>query len=66
VVDRVVNESGRTEQRQRLLPAQVVYYVLGRAVFSRCVYEEVMRMLVGGLAWEDGWSSAWNVPAKAA
>jgi len=35
LVDRVVKEAGRTEQRQRLLPARVVvYYVLGLALFS--------------------------------
>lgn len=67
VVDRVVKESGRTEQRQRLLPARVVvYYVLGLALFSQCAYEEVMRMLVEGLSWESGWASVWNVPTKAA
>ncbi len=67
LVDRVVKESGRTEQRQRLLPARVVvYYVLGLSLFSQCAYEEVMRMLVEGLAWEEGWAAAWNVPTKAA
>jgi hypothetical protein len=67
LVDRVVKESGRTEQRQRLLPARVVvYYVLGLALFSQSAYEEVMRMLVEGLSWEGGWASAWNVPTKAA
>ena len=67
LVDKVVAEAGRTEQRQRLLPARVVvYYVLGLALFSQCAYEEVMRMLVEGLAWEEGWASAWNVPTKAA
>ncbi len=67
VVDRVVKESGRTEQRQRLLPARVVvYYVLGLSLFSQCAYEEVMRMLVEGLSWEEGWANAWNVPTKAA
>jgi hypothetical protein len=67
LVDRVVKESGRTEQRQRLLPARVVvYYVLGLALFSQCAYEEVMRLLVEGLSWEEGWVSAWNVPTKAA
>ena len=67
VVDRVVAEAGRTEQRHRLLPARVVvYYVLGLALFSNCAYEEVMRMLVEGLSWSDGWASAWNVPTKAA
>jgi hypothetical protein len=67
LVDRIVKEAGRTEQRQRLLPARVVvYYVLGLALFSQCAYEEVMRMLVEGLSWEGGWASAWNVPTKAA
>lgn len=67
LVDRVVGEAGRTERRQRLLPARVVvYYVLGLALFSQCSYEEVMRNLVEGLAWADGWASSWNVPTKAA
>ena len=36
LVDRVVAEAGRREQRQRLLPARVVvYYVLGLAQFTR-------------------------------
>src|SRR5215211_7936410 len=47
LVDRVVAEAGRTERRQRLLPARVVvYYVLGLALYSHASYEEVMRMLV--------------------
>jgi hypothetical protein len=67
VIDRIVAESGRTEQRHRLLPARVVvYYVLGLALFSQCSYEEVMRMLVEGLSWSEGWASVWNVPTKAA
>lgn len=67
LVDRVIAESGRTEQRHRLLPARVVaYYVLGLALFSHCAYEEVMRMLVEGLSWQEGWATEWNVPTKAA
>jgi hypothetical protein len=67
LVDRVVKEAGRTEQRQRLLRARVVvYYVLGLALFSQCAYEEVMGLLVEGLSWEQGWANAWNVPTKAA
>jgi len=67
VVDRVVGEVGRTERRHRLLPARVVvYYVLGLSLFSQCSYEEVMRNLVEGLAWADGWATSWNVPTKAA
>ena len=66
LVDKVVAETGRTEKRQRLLPARVVvYYVLGLALFSQCSYEEVMRMLVEGLSWADGWAAPWSVPTKA-
>ncbi|MGH7511151.1 MAG: IS4 family transposase [Gemmatimonadales bacterium] len=67
LVDRVVAEAGRVEQRHRLLPARVVvYYVLALALFSQASYEEVMRMLVDGLAWQDGWAQRWTVPTKAA
>ena len=52
---------------QRLLPARVVvYYVLGLALFGQCSYEEVMRMLVEGLSWTEGWDRPWSVPTKAA
>ena len=67
LVDRVVAEAGRTERRQRLLPARVVvYYVLGLGLYSSSSYEEVMRMLVDGLAWQSGWQRPWGVPTKAA
>jgi Insertion element 4 transposase N-terminal/Transposase DDE domain len=65
LVDRVVLEAGRVEQRHRLLPARVVvYYVLAMALFADSSYEEVMRALVEGLAWESGWRQVWEVPAK--
>jgi Insertion element 4 transposase N-terminal/Transposase DDE domain len=67
LVDRVVAEAGRTEQRQRLLPARVVvYYVLGLGLYGSSSYEEVMRMLVDGLSWQSGWRAPWGVPTKAA
>jgi hypothetical protein len=67
LVDGVVAEAGRTERRHRLLPARVVvYYVLAMALFSRASYEEVMRQLVEGLAWESGWRREWEVPSKVA
>jgi hypothetical protein len=67
LVDGVVLEAGRREQRQRLLPARVVvYYVLAMALFADCAYEEVMRQLVEGLAWESGWQRVWSVPSKMA
>ena len=67
LVDGVLAEAGRVERRQRLLPARVVvYYVLALALFSDCAYEEVMRQLVEGLAWESGWQRSWEVPTKVA
>ena len=67
LVDGVVAEAGRTERRHRLLPARVVvYYVLALALFADSSYEEVMRQLVEGLAWESGWRQSWEVPSKVA
>lgn len=66
-VDEVVLAAGRVEQRNRLLPARlVVYYVLAMALFSSSSYEEVMRELVDGLAWAEGWRTSWRIPTKAA
>jgi hypothetical protein len=67
LVDGVVAEAGRAERRHRLLPARVVvYYVLAMALFADSSYEEVMRQLVEGLAWESGWQRSWEVPSKVA
>jgi hypothetical protein len=50
LVDEVLAETGRVEQRSRLLPARVVvYYVLALCLFFGDAYEEVMRLLVAGL-----------------
>src|SRR6266511_753958 len=50
LVDRVVAQTGRAEQRRRLLPARVVvYFVLALALYGHAAYEEVMRCLVEGL-----------------
>jgi Insertion element 4 transposase N-terminal/Transposase DDE domain len=63
LVDRVVAEAGRTERRHRLLPARVVvYFTLAMCIFAQVGYEEVARLLVGGLAWADRWRRAWQVP----
>ena len=67
LVDEVVAQAGRRERRARLLPARVVvYYVLAMALFAESSYEEVMRQLVEGLAWESGWERSWEVPSKVA
>ncbi|WP_020124821.1 IS4 family transposase [Streptomyces canus] len=67
LVDRVVAESGKTGQRQRLLPPRVVvYFVLAMCLFSGQGYEEVARLLTEGLAWARRWSGSWQVPTTAA
>ena len=67
LVDRVVAETGRGEQRHRLLPARVVVYlVLAMALFSGQAYEEVARLLVEGLAWARRWRGRWRVPSTPA
>jgi hypothetical protein len=67
MVDEVLADTGRAEQRSRLLPARLMaYYVMGLALFSDSSYEEVMRNLVEGLSWESGWAKAWSVPSKSA
>jgi Insertion element 4 transposase N-terminal/Transposase DDE domain len=73
LVDRVVEQTGRAEQRRRLLPARVVvYFVLALALFSHAAYEEVMRCLVEGLGWAQqarrgrrSWPW-WHVPGASA
>ncbi len=73
LVDRVVGQTGRAEQRRRLLPARVVvYFVLALALYSHAAYEEVMRCLVEGLGWavrarrgRRSWPY-WHVPGASA
>jgi hypothetical protein len=67
LVDRVVEECGRSGQRSRLLPPRVVvYFVLAMCLFSGQGYEEVARLLTEGLAWARRWSGSWQVPTTAA
>lgn len=67
LVDEVLAETGRAEQRRRLLPARVVvYYVMALCLFFGDAYEEVMRKLVGALQWLRGWDTAWQVPTASA
>jgi Insertion element 4 transposase N-terminal/Transposase DDE domain len=67
LVEDVLAETGRKEQRKRLLPARaVVYFVLSLALFSGDCYEEVMRELVQGLSWLAIWKRDWEVPTASA
>jgi hypothetical protein len=52
LVDQVIEQTGRAEQRRRLLPARVVvYWVLALALYGQAAHEEVLRWLVEGLGW---------------
>lgn len=52
VVDAVIAECGRTEQRRRSLPARsVAYFVMGMALHSEGSYEDVLALISDGIAW---------------
>src|ERR687893_627922 len=67
VIDDVIRETGKREERSRLLPAHVVvYYVLALNLFFGEAYEEVMRQLVNGLRFLGNWRDHWKVPSTSA
>ncbi|MBT2454824.1 IS4 family transposase [Streptomyces sp. ISL-86] len=67
LVDQIVEKSGKSGQRSRLLPPRVVvYFVLAMCLFSGQGYEEVARLLTEGLAWARRWSGSWQVPTPGA
>lgn len=67
VVDEVVATAGRTEQRNRALPARVMaYFSIGMALHSEGSYEDVFAQLTDGLSWSSGWAESWAPPSKSA
>jgi Insertion element 4 transposase N-terminal/Transposase DDE domain len=67
LVDEVLAETGKVEQRSRSLPARVVvYYVLALCLFFGESYEEVMRLLVEGLQFARSWRKDWKIPTTGA
>jgi transposase IS4-like protein/DDE family transposase len=47
-----LNETGRTSQRERDLPAQVmIYYVIALALYMHSSYREVLRCVLEGIQW---------------
>ena len=67
VVDEVIAEAGRTEQRNRTLPARVMaYFAIGMALYSEGSYEDVLSQLTDGLAWTSGWEDSYSPPSKSA
>jgi hypothetical protein len=67
LVDEVIAEVGRTEQRNRALPARVMaYFSIGMALYSEGSYEDVLSQLTDGLAWASGWEDSYRPPSKSA
>lgn len=67
LVDRIVDEAGRKEKRNRLLPARmVVYFCLMMCLFSRESYNEIMALMLKGLRWTKQWSPSWQLPTAGA
>jgi hypothetical protein len=51
-VNKILERTGKTSQRQRELPAHVVmYYVLALTLFMQVSYREVLRCLLEGIEW---------------
>ncbi len=67
LVDEVIAEVGRTEQRHRSLPARVMaYFSIGMALYSEGSYEDVLAQLTDGLSWASGWTETYVPPSKSA
>ena len=67
LVDEVLEATGRVERRHRLLPARVVvYFTLAMCLWADEGYEEVARLLVGGLKRMARWRGSWRVPTTGA
>ena len=67
LVDEVIAEVGRTEQRHRSLPARVMaYFAIGMALYSEGSYEDVLGQLTDGLSWASGWQESFVPPSKSA
>src|SRR5680860_526117 len=68
VVDEVIAECGRTEQRHRSLPARAMaYFSMGMALHSEGSYEDVLALMTDGLLWaQSSPSELVKLPSKSA
>lgn len=67
LVDEVIAECERTEQRRRSLPARsVAYFAMGMALHSEGSYEDVLALISDGLAWADRDEGTGRLANKAA
>ena len=67
VVDAVIAQCGRTEQRRRSLPARsMAYFSMGMALHSDGSYENVLALISDGLAWAQREQGSGKLANKAA
>ena len=67
LVDEVIADVGRTEQRHRSLPARVMaYFAVGMALHSEGSYEDVLGLLTDGLSWAEPTAELVKLPSKSA
>jgi hypothetical protein len=67
VVDAVIAECGRTEQRRRSLPARsMAYFAMGMALHSEGSYEDVLALISDGVAWAHRQEGSGRLANKAA
>jgi len=67
VVDSVIAECEKTEQRRRSLPARsMAYFAMGMALHSEGSYEDVLALISDGLSWAQRSESASKLANKAA
>ncbi|MDP9870246.1 MULTISPECIES: transposase domain-containing protein [Streptosporangium] len=67
LLDEVIEVCGCAERRRRALPARLtIYYVLALCLFSDKNYDQVMRLLLNGLAWRSRWVHTWEPPSASA
>ncbi len=67
LVDEVIAEAGRTQQRHRALPARVMaYFAIGLGLYGEGSYEDVLAQLTDGLSWASGWREQYRLPGKSA
>lgn len=67
VVDVVIDETGRREQRHRSLPARVMtYFAVGLALHSEGSYEDVLGLMTDGLSWALPDGEPVKLPSKSA
>src|SRR5699024_7099640 len=67
LVDEVIADIGRKQQRSRVLPARVVAcFTIARALSADGCYEDVFADLVDGLSWTSGREDEYPTPSASA